>query len=143
MCAYIKMFFSSLKWVIISFLLIFLMHHLYMFLMNTLTVPKIKDLVNKPTQQYNDIYSTLGGKPPRPPLEGEGGAEYGAEYGGVGGGLTHNGGSGGPAPHPQQNINDELSSFLSDLKKNPTSASAKQDFGSSYGGSNEMSYSPY
>ena len=140
MCAYIKMFFSSLKWVIISFLLIFLMHHLYMFLMNTLTVPKIKDLVNKPTQQYNDIYSTLGG---RPPLEGEGGAEYGAD-------LTHNGGSGGLPPrgrggdNPQQNINDELSSFLSDLKKNPTSASAKQDFvNNSYLGANEMSYSPY
>jgi len=141
--------------------------------MNTLTVPKIKDLVNKPTQQYNDIYSTLGvggrplgGRPPRPPwgqaptppLEGEGGAEYGVDltYNGGSGGLpprgygaeyAQDGGSGGPAPQgtaPQQNINDELSSFLSDLKKNPTSASAKQDFvNNSYLGANEMSYSPY
>ena len=27
--------------------------------MNTLTVPKIKDLVNKPKEQYNDIFNTL------------------------------------------------------------------------------------
>ena len=27
--------------------------------MNTLTVPKIKDLFNKPTEQYKDIFNTL------------------------------------------------------------------------------------
>ena len=27
--------------------------------MNTLTVPKIKDLVNKPSEQYKDIFYTL------------------------------------------------------------------------------------
>jgi hypothetical protein len=33
--------------------------------MNTLTVPKIKDLVNKPKEQYKDIFNTLqnGNKP--------------------------------------------------------------------------------
>ena len=106
------MFFSILKWVIISLTLIFLVHHLYMFLMNTLTVPKIKDLVNKPTQQYQDLYHTMGGtstshapggKPPTPPLN---------TMGGQGGSNHHNpGGQGGSAPL------DELSSFLSDLKK--------------------------
>ena len=35
-----------------------------MFLMNTLTVPKIKDLVHKPNQQYKDILDTLGGANP-------------------------------------------------------------------------------
>jgi hypothetical protein len=92
-----KMFFSILKWVFISLTLIFLVHHLYMFLMNTLTVPKIKDLVNKPTQQYQDLYNTMGGNAPTshaptPP-------------------LNTTGGQGGAAPL------DELSSFLSDLKK--------------------------
>jgi hypothetical protein len=53
------MFFSILKWVILSLTLIFLIHHLYIFLMNVLTVPKIKDLVNKPNQQYKDIMDTL------------------------------------------------------------------------------------
>ena len=77
------MFFALVKWVLISLTLIFLIHHLYMFLMNTLTVPKIKDLVHKPNQQYKDILDTLGGgglapptappggKPPTTPLPGE------------------------------------------------------------------------
>jgi hypothetical protein len=30
-----------------------------MFLLNNLTVPKIKDLVNKPNEQYRDIFATL------------------------------------------------------------------------------------
>ncbi len=51
--------------------------------MDTLTVPKIKDLVNKPTQQYKDIYETLQTK----------------------------------HTLPEPSVTDELSSFLSDLKK--------------------------
>jgi hypothetical protein len=57
------MFFAICKWVIISLTLIFLSHHLYVFLMDTLTVPKIKDLVNKPTEQYRDIFETLQRQP--------------------------------------------------------------------------------
>jgi hypothetical protein len=53
------MLFSIIKWVIISLTLIFLIHHLYTFLINTLTVPKIKDLVNKPNEQYKDIFATM------------------------------------------------------------------------------------
>jgi len=53
------MIFSIVKWTIISLTLIFLIHHLYTFLMNTLTVPKIKDLVNKPKEQYNDLFQTM------------------------------------------------------------------------------------
>jgi hypothetical protein len=44
-----------LSWIIqitvISIILIFLVHHLINFLKSTLTVPKIKDLVNSPTQK--------------------------------------------------------------------------------------------
>ena len=53
------MIFSIIKWSIISLTLILLVHHLYTFLMNTLTVPKIKDLVNKPKEQYKDIFQTI------------------------------------------------------------------------------------
>ena len=56
------MFFSIGKWGIISFMLIFLIHYLYLFLMNTLTVPKIKDLVNKPNEVYRDMFATLHAK---------------------------------------------------------------------------------
>jgi hypothetical protein len=53
------MLFSTIKWIFISLTLIFLVHHLYTFLMNTLTVPKIKDLVNKPNEQYRDIFASM------------------------------------------------------------------------------------
>ena len=44
---------------IISIILIFLIHHLVNFFTSLLTVPKIKDLVNRPKQRYNDIYSVI------------------------------------------------------------------------------------
>jgi hypothetical protein len=52
-----------LSWVIqitvISIILIFLVHHLINFFKSTLTVPKIKDLVNTSSQKYENIYNTL------------------------------------------------------------------------------------
>jgi len=47
---------------IISIIFIFLVHHLIMFFKTTLTVPKIKDLVNSPNQKYQNIYDTLSHK---------------------------------------------------------------------------------
>jgi hypothetical protein len=44
---------------IISFVLIFLVHHLINFFKSTLTVPKIKDLVNTPTQKYENMYKII------------------------------------------------------------------------------------
>ena len=35
------------------------MHHLILFFKTTLTVPKIKDLVNSSNQKYQNIYDTL------------------------------------------------------------------------------------
>ena len=51
--------FTILYTAIITLFVLILIHHLYMYLTNILTVPKIKDLVNKPHQQYNDIFETL------------------------------------------------------------------------------------
>jgi hypothetical protein len=52
-----------LSWVIqitvISIILIFLIHHLVNFFKSTLTVPKIKDLVNTSTQKYENIYNII------------------------------------------------------------------------------------
>jgi len=39
--------------------MIFLVHHLILFFKSTLTVPKIKDLVNAPAQKYENIYNIL------------------------------------------------------------------------------------
>ena len=52
-----------LTWIIqssiISIIFIFLVHHLIMFFKTTLTVPKIKDLVNSPNRKYQNIYDTI------------------------------------------------------------------------------------
>ncbi len=44
---------------IMSIILIFLVHHLINFFKSTLTVPKIKDLVNTPTKKYENMYSII------------------------------------------------------------------------------------
>lgn len=53
-----------LVWIIqislISFILIFLVHHLYSFFVSTLTIPKIRDLVNSPIEKYQHIFDTIG-----------------------------------------------------------------------------------
>ena len=44
---------------VISIILIFLVHHLINFFKSTLTVPKLKDLVNTPTQKYENMYNII------------------------------------------------------------------------------------
>ena len=52
-----------LAWMIqtmfLSIVFIFLVHHLIHFFTTTLTVPKLKDLVNKPTLQYEHMYKII------------------------------------------------------------------------------------
>ena len=52
-----------LSWIIqitiISIILIFLVHHLINFFKSTLTVPKIKDLVNSPNKKYENIFDII------------------------------------------------------------------------------------
>ena len=53
------MLFWTIRTTIISITLIFLVHHLILFFTKTLTVPKIKDLVNAPAHKYENIYNTI------------------------------------------------------------------------------------
>jgi len=53
------MIYGIVQWIIISLILILLVHHLFSFLTNTLTVPKVKDLVQKPSKLYKEIEDTL------------------------------------------------------------------------------------
>jgi hypothetical protein len=53
------MIFWTLQITIISIIFIFLIHHLINFFKSTLTIPKIKDLVNSPAQKYENIYKTI------------------------------------------------------------------------------------
>ncbi len=50
------MIFFILKISILSFILIFVIHNILLYLQKTLTTPKLKDLVNNPNQQYKVIY---------------------------------------------------------------------------------------
>lgn len=56
-----------LPWIIqmsiISLILIILVHYLFTFFMTNLTIPKVKDLVNKPQQQYEVLYNTMREEP--------------------------------------------------------------------------------
>ena len=45
-----------------SILIVFLVHHLFYFLKETLTVPKIKDLVKIPQDRYKKMYETIHNK---------------------------------------------------------------------------------
>lgn len=62
--------------------------------MNTLTVPKIKDLVNKPKEQYNDLFQTM-----------QQGIQCNSMQGNNNNKIIET-----------KNMTDELSSFLNDLK---------------------------
>jgi hypothetical protein len=52
-----------LSWIlqttILSIIFIFLIHHLIIFFKENLTVPKVKDLVNAPSQKYKDMYNII------------------------------------------------------------------------------------
>lgn len=53
------MFWWSIQIAIVSVILIFLVHHLFHFFKSTLTVPKIKDLVNGNQEEYDNINRIL------------------------------------------------------------------------------------
>lgn len=49
----------TVQMTLISIILIFLVHNLIVFFKNTLTIPKIKDLVNAPIQKYEHMYEII------------------------------------------------------------------------------------
>jgi hypothetical protein len=109
------MFLSILKWGVISLTIIYLIHHFYIFFLNTLTVPKIKDLVNKPNEQYDEMFKTLQGNSTKNDILSK---------------------------HKDETINDdkmteELSSFLNELKKNPESNTRINDISTHMNNTNE------
>jgi len=53
------MLYWTIQITIISIILICLVHYLINFFKTTLTVPKIKDLVNSPIQKYENMYSII------------------------------------------------------------------------------------
>ena len=89
------MFFLTVKTIFISLLLIALIHYLYGFFKNTLTVPKVKDLVNNPAKRYNDMFAVIN-------------RDHEQEHIQNIQNIQTNG---------QQNMQAELKNFLNELKK--------------------------
>ena len=56
------MLFWIIQTTVISVILIFLVHYLIEFFKSTLTVPKIKDLVNTSTQKYENMFNVISNK---------------------------------------------------------------------------------
>ena len=50
---------SLVLWTIVSLILIILIHYLFTFFKDTLTVPKVKDLIEQPLQSYKDMEKLL------------------------------------------------------------------------------------
>ena len=53
------MLFWIIQCIIVSVIVIFVLHYLYKFFKNNLTIPKTKDLVNDPNKQYNEMYDII------------------------------------------------------------------------------------
>ena len=86
------MLFIIAKWTILSLVLIMLVHHLYDFFQATLTIPKTRDLVNRPAARYEEMISTI--KKPEYPNA--------------------------PKDTGREDMKGELAAFLQDLKKTST-----------------------
>lgn len=54
------MFFNILYSIIVSITIIFVVDNIFNYFKNTLTTPKIKDLINKPKNEYDKIKSVIG-----------------------------------------------------------------------------------
>ncbi len=98
------MIFSIIKTSLFSLLFIALIHHLFIFFKNMLTVPKIKDLVNSPTERYNEILDTLQ---KTSLINQNQNQNQNQNY------LNNNGEN---KINNQDNMNSELINFLQDLK---------------------------
>lgn len=53
------MFFWVITNAVISLVIIILIHYLYVFFKTNLTIPKTKDLVERPEKKYKEIYASL------------------------------------------------------------------------------------
>jgi len=121
------MLFWTLQITVISIILIFLVHHLILFFKRTLTVPKVKDLVNAPAQKYESIYNTISSSSnsinPINPINNP---------------INQNPITTQPT-HDIQSMKDELKNFLRTKIKEDTSGTSSIASLDAYGGSSNFS----
>lgn len=59
----------TIRTILLSLIFIFIVHYLLLFFKATLTVPKIKDLVNVPTKKYEDMYNIISKSTDEPVID--------------------------------------------------------------------------
>lgn len=130
------MYLLIIQWSIISLFLIVLIHYLYGFFQTTLTIPKIKDLVNRPASAYKEIYETINndyhsGNNKVSQLNKNTNTNSNANKNN----YTQNSESTNQPSSTNQNMKDELKSYLNNLSNaEPASANnvSSFDYGNAY-----------
>ena len=120
------MLFFTLKTICIYLLLISLIHYLYKFFKNTLTTPKVKDLVNTPTKKYNDMFANINSDNdylPKPKIMSQ---------------QNTSQQNTSQSNTSQQNMQMELVNFLNELKKTDANNMGANNMGANNMGTNNM-----
>ena len=118
------MLFFTLKTICIYLLLISLIHYLYKFFKNTLTTPKVKDLVNTPTKKYNDMFANINSDNdylPKPKIMSQ---------------QNTSQQNTSQSNTSQQNMQMELVNFLNELKKTDANNMGANNMGTNKMGAN-------
>lgn len=101
-----------LSWIfqmsVISLILIILLHYLFTFFKTNLTIPKVKDLVNKPQEQYEMLFNTIK-------------SNSMAKNNSDGNDKQHNGDIGGNTVNNNTDMKNELKNYLKELSNSKNS----------------------
>ena len=114
------MIFNTIKTIIISLSLIALVHYLYTFFKDTLTVPKTRDLVNKPAKRYDEMFEIISNSKEAMNM-GQQSIVVGQQ-----------------SMVDQQSMQDELKNFLSELKKPNNNNNNNNNINDTFPAANEM-----
>lgn len=109
----------TIQWIFISLILIILLHYLYLFFKNTLTIPKVRDLVNKPVESYNEILDTIKSNHNDNNIYNNSSNNYNKDNS-----LNDN------------TMQDELKNFLNELKKPKTDIKNNNNYNNNFNSSN-------
>jgi hypothetical protein len=133
-----QMFFWTIQITTMSILLIFLVHHLFVFFMTQLTVPKVKDMVYAPAQKYEEIYRKISQNVGRNDTDistynTDSETEKNTHLNSLSSQSQSN-------PQPQSSMKNELKNFLKDKLKSNSTPSFDEPFSFS---NNGMAFSSF
>ena len=92
----------TIQVLVTSFVIFFVLHNLYVFFKDTLTVPKIKDMVKRPQQKYETLFRELRNN---------------SINNGANNGNNSNNSNNSNNVNPNVNANDESNAMKNELKR--------------------------